>query len=203
MLVFVDESGDSGFRLGEGSTEVFAVAMVLFADHAEAGRAADAIRALQAAWGVKPEFKFSKSSNDVRDAFFAAVTPFAFKVRAIVVEKQRLRSMHLKTDKEAFYRFFVKSMIKFDNGRLSDARVIIDGSGERTFRRDLNAHLRKHAGPGAVRDVRMKDSRGDPLIQLADMCVGAIGRSYRKDRPDAERWRAMLGRRLDDVWTFR
>ena len=32
MLVFIDESGDAGFKLDRGSTNVFAVAMVVFDD---------------------------------------------------------------------------------------------------------------------------------------------------------------------------
>jgi len=49
----------------------------------------------------------------------------------------------------------------------------------------------------------MKDSRGDTLVQLADMCVGAIARSYREDRKDNDRWRKMLLPRIDDVWDFK
>jgi hypothetical protein len=55
---------------------------------------------------------------------------------------------------------------------------------------------------GAVRDCRFSDSRTDPLIQLADMCAGAIARSFRADRRDAHRWRDMLRPRIDDVWRF-
>jgi hypothetical protein len=80
---------------------------------------------------------------------------------------------------------------------------VIDGSGERTFRRDLRKHLVRHTAPGAIRDVRLKASHGDPLVQLADMCVGAVARSYRDDRSDPHRWRDMLKPKLDDVWEFR
>ena len=202
MLVFIDESGDSGFRLDRGSTAVFAVAMVIFEDHEQARLANHAIETLRAGWPGIQEFKFSKCSHDVRDAFFETVAPFDFRVRTLVVRKELIHSGRLRTDKQAFYRFFVKNMIKFDNGRLTQARVIIDGSGERTFRRDLQTHLRHHANDGAIKDVRMKDSRGDSLVQLADMCVGAVARSYRPDRADHSRWRRMLRGKLDDVWEF-
>lgn len=202
MLVFIDESGDSGFRLDKGSTAVFAVAMVIFTDHGQAAACDKAIRALQAKLGIKPEFKFSKSSADVRDQFIAAVMPFDFRVRVLVVRKERIHSGHLRSSKEGFYQFFVKSMVKFDNGRLVDARVVIDGSGERTFRRDLQTHLRRHCSDGAIKSINMKASHSDPLVQLADMCVGAVARSYRADRPEHNRWRRMLRGKVDDVWEF-
>lgn len=177
--------------------------MVIFDDHGEAKLTAKAIEALRGRWPAIKEFKFSKSSDDVRDEFFAAVMPFGFRVRALIVQKALIHSGRLRTDKEAFYRFFVKNMVKFDNGRLDQARIIIDGSGERTFRRDLQTHMRRHAGNGAIKDIRMKDSKGYPLVQLADMRVGAIARSYRPERPDHNRWhRAMLGK-IDDIWEFK
>jgi len=203
MLVFIDESGDSGFRLDKGSTAVFAVAMVIFEDHGQAAVCDEAIRTLQAKLGIKPEFKFSKSSVDVRDQFFAVVAPFDFRVRALVVRKELIHSGHLRSSKEDFYRFFVKSMVRFDNGRLENARVIIDGSGERTFRQDLQTHLKRHCSDGAIKNIRMKASHSDPLVQLADMCVGAVARSYRTDRADAGRWRRALRGKLDDVWDFK
>ncbi len=93
-------------------------------------------------------------------------------------------------------------MLRHDNGRLTNARVIIDGSGDRAFRHKLSVAIRRKVRDGAVRDCRFSDSKTDPLIQLADMCAGAIARSFRTDRRDAHRWRDMLRPRLDDVWRF-
>lgn len=203
MLVFIDESGDSGFRLDKGSTPVFAVALAAFGCAEEARRCDGIIRQTLIDLRVKPEFKFSKSRDAVRDGFFEAVLGCDFRVRVLVVQKELIRSGRLRTSKEEFYQFFVKTMLKFDDGLLHDARVVIDGSGERTFRRDLKRHLTRHTAPGAIRDVRLKASHGDPLVQLADMCVGAVARSYRDDRADQHRWRDMLRPKLDDVWEFR
>lgn len=202
MLVFIDESGDSGFKLDRGSTPVFAVALAAFASAEEAQRTDAIIRKALVDLRVKPEFKFSKAHNHVRDRFFEAVHNCNFRVRALVVQKELIHSGRLRTSKEEFYQFFVKTMLKFDNGLLQDARVVIDGSGERTFRQDLKAHLARHTTRGAIRDIRLKASHGDPLVQLADMCVGAVARSYR-DRANSDRWRRMLRPKLDDVWEFR
>jgi hypothetical protein len=203
MLVFIDESGDSGFKLDRGSTPVFAVALAAFASSAEAAKCDGIIRDALGTLRVKPEFKFSRAHAKVRDAFFDAVSGCDFRVRALVVEKELIRSGRLRTSKEEFYQFFVKTMLKFDDGLLKDARVVIDGSGERTFRRGLRTHLMRHTTPGAIRDVRLKASHGGPLVQLADMCVGAVARSYRQDRADPYRWRNMLRPKLDDVWDFK
>lgn len=203
MLVFIDESGDAGFKLAKGSSNVFAVAMVIFDDHEQAQHLTTALEELKARWPGVREFKFSKACGDLRDQFFATATGFEFRVRALVVQKELIHSGHLRSNTDAFYQFFVKTMMKFDNGKLQNARVVIDGSGERTFRRDLQTHLKRHTPAGAIKDIRMKDSKGDTLVQLADMCVGAIARSYRDDRKESDRWRKMLRPKIDDVWDFK
>jgi hypothetical protein len=131
MLVFIDESGDPGFKLNKGSTALFTVALVAFREADQARATQAAIDATAARLHVRPEFKFSKCRSDVRDAFFEAVQPFEFSIRAIVVQKARIYSALLRSEKEAFYSFFVKSMLKFDDGLLEAAHVIIDGSVDR------------------------------------------------------------------------
>lgn len=203
MLVFIDESGDAGFKLAKGSSPYFCAAMVIFRSVEASAATSAIIREALTAAKVRPEFKFSKCSHKNRDAFFDATAKCDFGVRAIVVEKERIYSPHLRSEKEGFYRFFVKNLMKFDNGALDGARVIIDGSGERTFRKDLRAHLRKHTADGAIKDVRLKDSIGDPLVQLADMSVGAIARSYQPEKKHYDRWMRALKPKIEDVWDFK
>ena len=202
MLVFIDESGDPGFRVDLGSSPVFVVAMVIISDSNTAQRIQETIRAAKVRAKVSGELKFNTTRPDAKDIFFEAVAGAPFKVRAIVVQKSQIRSTHLKSDKEDFYRFFVRKMLEFDHGSLSDAKVIIDGSGDREFRKNLGSALRQQVGQ-KIQSVRFSTSTKDLLIQLADMCAGAIARSYREDRRDATRWRDALGKRIEDVWDFK
>jgi hypothetical protein len=203
MLVYIDESGDAGFKVDQGSSPVFVAAMVIFADADDAAFTRRLIEGSAARLIHKGEFKFSKSRDEVRDRFFRAVAAGPFTVRAIVVRKDMIHSAHLRSDKEGFYAFFVKQMLRHDDGRLTNAKVIIDGSGDREFRQKLSTAIRRKVRDGAVRDCRFSDSRNDALIQLADMCAGAVARSFRTDRRDADRWLDMLRPRIDDVWQFR
>ncbi|HLY57764.1 MAG TPA: DUF3800 domain-containing protein, partial [Stellaceae bacterium] len=148
----------------------------------------------------KGEFKFSKCTDAVRDEFCRDVSGCPFRVRAIVVQKAKIRSEHLRGDRKGFYRYFLGQVVKKTAG-LTGARIVIDGSGDRLFRQQLAAALR--AETGRVKDVRFKDSARDPLVQLADMMAGAVARSYRPDRPDAFRWRKAIRSRIEDVWEFR
>jgi hypothetical protein len=204
MLVFIDESGCAGFQLQRGSTPYFVVAMVIFADNESANRATGAIQDVRRETGHKAEFKFSKCSNSVRDVFFNRLRTMDFTVRAIVVDKSKISSHHLRTNTEDFYRYFVRLILTHDNDALKAARIRIDGSGDRKFQRELNRYLREQVQCGKIDSVKMKNSANSELIQLADMCVGAIHRRYKHkdDRDDAARWYKSLTPRLGDVWTF-
>lgn len=202
MLVFIDESGDAGFKVAKGSSPLFVAAMAIFADSSAAQTTELAIKALAASLRLRTEFKFNKTDDDRRDAFFATARQQPFTVRAIVVRKEVIYSPHLMADKEDFYRFFVRQVMQHDDGALMNARVVIDGSGDREFRRQLAGSLRRRLGD-RLQSVKLSNSKNDRLLQLADMCAGAIARSYRRDRASSDRWRLMLAPRIRDIWDFR
>jgi hypothetical protein len=153
MLVFIDESGDAGFKLTKGSAKTFVAALVAFRDPASATAACAVLDELSGRLKLKSEFKFHKSRPEIRDAFFVALKPCEFVVRAIVVKKEKIYSQHLRSHKETFYASFVKSMLKFDSGRLNGAKVVIDGSGDREYRQQLAKYLRQHCAWGAIKEV--------------------------------------------------
>lgn len=204
MLVLIDESGCAGFKLGKGSSPYFIAGMAIFERFDEAERTSAAIAEARTELRVKPEFKFSKCSSAVRDGFFHAVAPFDFRIRALVIDKARIYSSYLRTTPDSFYNFFVRMLMSHDGGLLKGANVKIDGSGDREFKRALESYLRQQMGGGKIAKLKFADSCRDNLIQLADMVTGAIARSYTAaGRSDAHRWRAMITRKIDNVWEFR
>ncbi len=205
MLVFIDESGDPGFRIVRGSSSHFVIAMVIFDDAGEAERASVAIAAVRNALRVKPEFKFTKSHRHVRDGFFDAVAGFRFRVRALIVDKAAIYSDRLREDSDRFYNYFVRQLLSHDHGVLSGANIKIDGSGDAEFKKELNAYLRRQLREGQISKLRFANSRRDNLLQLADMCAGAILRARRGDGKQDACWLRVLQRagRIEDLWDFR
>lgn len=203
--MFIDESGDPGFKVSQGSSEVFVLAMAIFKDADSAQSTSEKIRLAQERNRIKPEWKFSKSSNDARDDFFKSIATAPFACRFLVVRKEVIRSENLKTNPRRFYNFFTRLMCQHDGGVLQNARIVIDGSGDRAFKRELQAYMRKELPAGTIRNMGFQDSRRDHLVQLADMCAGAIARSFASNRPDSSRWRNMLARsgQISDIWDFR
>ncbi len=108
MLVFIDESGDAGFRLERGSSSHFVVAMVIFCSDADAQTTSNVISALAGRTAGLREFRFTNASPELKDAFFGAVCHCPFRIRAIVVDKQRIYSDRLRSKPTKFYRYIVE-----------------------------------------------------------------------------------------------
>jgi hypothetical protein len=102
-----------------------------------------------------------------------------FSARALVVDKSLIQSANLRERKELFYNFFIRMLLRHDGGALKGARIKIDGSGDRRFKNELNAYLRRQLEDGQVSSIKFAESHRDNLVQLADMVAGAVLRSYR------------------------
>jgi len=67
------------------------------------------------------------------------------------------------------------------------------------------SYLRKEIGSGKILKYRLIDSKKDNLIQLADMVVGAIARSYNENRKNNNQWLNILRKhgKIQNIWPFR
>ncbi len=202
LLVFIDESGCPGFKLSKGSSQFFIIGMVLFEDKTLAYHVSQHIADLRKKLRVAAEFKFSKTHNSVKDIFFETLPSRAFKIRALVVNKSLIHSTTLRTDVDSFYHYFMKKLVECDNGVLCHASITVDGSGDREFKRELSAYIRKCIPKGKIKNFQYKDSKKVDLLQLADMCVGAIARNYEKKN---SKWLNILREKnlVNDIWNFK
>jgi hypothetical protein len=186
MLVFVDESGDAGMKLGAGSSDYFVVTAVLFEDHDEAARCDERIKRVRMELGLGEhfEFHFAKCKNPVRKRFLEAVAAQDFFYLAVAVDKAKLRNPAFQK-KEALIKY--AAGLVFENAKpyLHEATVVIDASGSKDFRNQLSQYLKKRArnsnGRSLIKTIRTSRSRGDNLVQLADMVSGAVWRSLTRD----------------------
>src|SRR4030042_6366471 len=120
MLVFIDDSGDPGFKIDKGSTKVFVIALVVFDDDLEAEKTSLAIKELRRKLKVSDfyEFKFNKTNKKFKDLFFETVKTYKFRIRAIVAGKQNIRSSHLRNNKENFYNYIIMQVLKHSSGSI-------------------------------------------------------------------------------------
>jgi len=205
MLVLIDESGDSGFKLTKNSSPFFTIGMVIFSDFTEAERASKNITELQSSLRIAQEFKFSKTHPNIKDDFFHNICKHNFLVHALIVDKKNVYSGYLRDNKENFYKTCMRKLMQNDSALLKNARIKIDGSGTSIFRISLRKYLQNHIGNQKISSLKFVDSKRDNLIQLADMTIGAIARANDSNRKDHRRWLDILESRgkIANIWSFR
>ena len=208
MLVFIDESGDPGFKTERGSSSHFVIALVIFDDELNAEETALKIKEFRRDLGKneKFEFKFNKSNKDLRVAFLSVVKSCKFKIRAIVFAKNKMYSNYLRSSKDSFYNFALNQILKNNEDTLNQAKIRLDGSGDKSFRQNLVNYLKVSLNSKekqVMKNLRFRDSHQDVLIQLSDMVAGSIRRFYDETKGDRQIYRTILKDREENVWEFK
>ena len=207
MLVFIDESGDPGFKIGEGSSAYFVISLVIFDDHLEAEKASVTIKELRRNLGLsdKYEFKFNTTKKEIIRNFIETVRKFKFCVRAMVVDKKGIYHKRLRSDKESFYNYFIMQLLDKSKGRLFDAKLFFDSRGERVVRNELRSYLSKRLNNSEnhiFSKFKFVDSKQNTLVQLADIVSGSI--MYRYTKSDTSFLQKLKRQgRIEDLWEFK
>jgi len=193
MLVFIDESGDAGLKLGAGSGSHFVVALTVFNENKEALMADHHISKIRQNLGLRSDFElhFHKMSSRFKSVFLEEICQFDFNYFCVVINKAELVKEKLKLP-GSFYKHACKLVCEDAKRHLKEATVVIDGSGSREFKKQLANYLKKNlndrdAGIRCIKSVKMQESHKNNLLQLADMIAGTVGRSY-KQRSDSEKY---------------
>lgn len=198
MLVFVDESGDPGLKLDRGSTRYFVVALVVFEENEEAEALDRRITLLRTELGLSErfEFKFNKAGKAMKLQFLNAVAPYTFFYFGIAIDKTLLYGEGFRI-KESFYKYTCSLVFENAKPYLRDAVIVVDGSGSRDFRLQLQPYLKRKMNQGGerlIKKIKLQESARNNLIQLADIIAGSIARSL-SQKGDARLYRNVIRHR--------
>lgn len=200
MLVFIDESGDSGLKVTQGSSRYFTVSLVVFEDHDEAIACDKRIELLkrELGWDSGSEFHFKNNSERVRIAFLKAVVPYNFFYYGIVINKDPVKLYGEGfRNKESFYKYACGLVFENAKEKLRNAIVLVDRSGSLDFRTQLAKYLKRkvNTGPTSVKKVKMQKSESNNLLQLADYVAGTINRSVTNTKKHPDEYRKIIAHR--------
>jgi len=205
MLVFVDESGDTGMHLDRpGTSAFFVVTAVIFEDNDDALACDQAIGRFRDSLGWRGEFHFSKMDRAHRIQFLTHVAQFEFVYLACVFNKGKLTGPGFKYP-NSFNKYAVNLVFQNAKPYLSGATVIIDGKGERRFRQTMEKYLKARINSDdnrLIQKVKMGASHGNNLLQLADVVCGAVAQAFNPSRTDGREYRKLISHRelKSQVW---
>lgn len=183
MLVFIDESGDTGRKIGYGSSLYFVITLLLFEDKEEAVACDQRINLLRRELELPPdfEFHFAVNSERIRFAFLNAIQPYHCVFFSVVIDKDpsKLWGPGFVT-KQSFYQYACHMVFANALPYLRNATVILDKSGSPDFRNRLAKYLRdrlnNRSGDPIIKKLKQQRSSSNNLLQLADYISGVVSR---------------------------
>lgn len=200
MLVFIDESGDPGFKINSGSSKYFTIGMVIFEDNEEAcgcDKKIDLLK-MELGWKSDSEFHFCNNSDRIREAFLKAVIPYNFFYYGFVINKdpKKLWGEGFR-NKESFYKYACGLVFENAKDKLNDAIVVLDKSGNSDFRKSLSKYLKNKINTSSklIKKVKMERSDSNSLLQLADYICGVINRSINNNKLKKDAFRSFISHR--------
>ncbi|MBQ3271610.1 DUF3800 domain-containing protein [Candidatus Saccharibacteria bacterium] len=177
QLVFIDDSGDPGFKKVSSSNFVMAAALFINPEVAMSlsERISDYRKSL--GWRDDYEFKFAKIRKDIIIELLRIVSDYDFQIYAAYVDKASFRQTAPIIDKEKLYDWTIKELLSMMP--IEEAKIEIDGrSGKQNMRRTATYLRREVNHDGSKKlEIKFEDSVDDNLIQLADLIAGSINRS--------------------------
>ena len=192
QLIFIDDSGDPGFR---GSTSDFLImAAAVFTSSEDATKLNKAISDFRKSlgWRDEAEFKFRKTNKQVIKQFLGVVGHYDFEVFAVYINKTNYARTLPLLDREKLYNWTVKELLKIIP--LHNACVKIDGCTDKKYELRMASYIRREINikERKIVDFKLMDSNKDSLIQLADIVAGAINRSMHPEKTDAMNYISLL-----------
>lgn len=201
QLIFIDDSGDPGFKFNRGSSRYFVIVCIIFNSKISAEYTSANIKMLkeQMGWKQEREFKFHRANDEQKKLFFDTIKKHDFLVRAIIVDKSKINEPNLKKS-ESFYGFVIKKTLD-SYKKMKLARITLDGSGNKNFRKKSTSEIRKAINKNNRRmtEFRLVDSKNEVLIQLADMVAGAINAKYDKTKRSKHDYVKIIKSQVDDI----
>jgi len=200
MIVFIDESGDLGFKIEKGSSRYLVISMIIFGKEEDMSETISKISSYRKKmkYSSTYEFKFRKSNKKVIKGLLSIAKSCKFTIRTIVLKKKGIKESKFLLKAKIYDYLLLALLDKYIKDRI-EIKIRLDGSADREFTRKLKTYIRKMGGVYKQPfDFKIIDSKNDILIQLADVLVGSIRRSYTKEKNDSNSYKSIIKDKIEE-----
>jgi len=181
--IWIDESGDCGFKFDKGSSEFLIIVMVYFVGNFNDNKIESIFENLKSRLNLTKdyEFKFSRCKNKFREEFLKTITDLPIRYKAIIINKKKIEPAELRLQPQQLYCELIRRLLYDNKPPLKKAIMIIDEAVAKIHSREFNSILRKYLSKNIISKIRQKRSKNNIMIQIADMIAGSIFRKYKKN----------------------
>lgn len=178
-FAFGDESGETGFKFGQGSTIYFVATLILTNRPNELRSYLENFKRLRYLT-KEQELHFRKTPDQKRVLFLKPLAKFDLPIYSLAVDKWALSNEIQRLAKVDFYTWtFAELIQRIDT--LHETKVVLDEISDpskniRALKRLLRAKLKTEVYYERISQITMNKSHREPALQTADMISGAIYR---------------------------
>lgn len=201
--LYIDDSGDTGFKTSSSSHFLIAALLVIDEDQKQALTDAIDLYRKSLGWSELDEFKFNTTNKQTVLNLINIVKDYNFSAHIMILDKNTVDPKDIPTDKTSLYYRIIKDLLlKIE---VSNPIITIDGRAGKQYAKEIKTYLRKNLRENGVHGSRiyLVDSRKNPLIQLTDIIVGSVARSYKKDKTDSQIYVNALKNKIINIYDFK
>ncbi|MDX1902347.1 MAG: DUF3800 domain-containing protein [Gammaproteobacteria bacterium] len=202
MLICIDQSGCSGFKLTKNSTPYLFIGLIIFKDFSEAEKAGKAMQELKKSLNIQPAFTFNKDSFRVIESVLNEICQYDFEIRVLIADKVGIEDQKLRENSDLFYEYLTRTLIKNNEDIFKNASIKINKNIDKRFKRILNINLHIHH---EFKNIKFNGLKKDSLIQLTDMMIGVIAKNYTDESiPSYQLFNKLLeNKKIKSIWKIR
>lgn len=206
MIVFIDESGDPGVDVKKGASPYLVFSMVIFEKESDIAEVQAKISKYRQkiAYSSSYEFKFRKSRKKIIIEFLNSVKSCNFRIMSLIVDKRDLKFSKKVSSKE-IYKFLLSLLLDRCLTKKENVRIRLDGKAERELQASIRSFIKKSLrakGKNVKLDFKIISSKNDDIVQLTDIIVGSVARSYMKNRKDFAIYKKIIEKQIELEWTL-
>jgi len=198
MIIFIDESGDPGFKTEKDSSPFLVISLLIFDNEEDSVETSQLIEAYRKKikYTSSYEFKFRKTRKKIIVGLLESVKHCKFRIRSVILDKSQVKLSKEIRNKALYYGLLIMVLEKYLDSQ-QDIKVRLDGIAERELRNAGRTYLRNHLKERRI-DFKLVDSKNDSLIQLADILVGSIRRSYIFSKHDTNIYKNIIKGKIEE-----
>lgn len=189
--VFVDEYGDAEIDVSKDGVSQYFVLTALFVDDCHLQDCQDQAEAIRRKYFQSGEMKSSKiAKNDTRRiAVLRAINKLPISHFSIGIDKRRLDPTSGLRFRPSFFKNLSRRLYTRIFSARDDVWVVADRFGRETFMASFASYLNSQLPPDLFirRGAEFRSSADVPLLQVADVISGSLGRVLDPERPTEAR----------------
>lgn len=177
--LFMDESGDIGFKFDRGSSNHFVVCMVGTEDERELGKCLKRARSKMPIRSRISEIKSSGSRRDIKRRVLMEFMKTRSEIHYISVDKRNL-SHKFGGERRNLYNYIAGIIMAESSFSSGMVNLVVDKRESKiALRDDFDRHIKnvfQNSGISII--IEHKNSDSSPQLQVADYVANAVFRKY-------------------------